>query len=68
MSHLPKLQRTRRELKVGVADFALLRLFGMIYKHCGELLLDCSDPMKTGSKKICDDDLRCDGCLRPQSC
>ena len=48
MSHLATLQRARRELKVGVAGFDLLRLFGMIFKHCGELLLDCLDPMKTG--------------------
>ena len=27
MSHLATLQRARRELKVDVADFALLRLF-----------------------------------------
>ena len=50
MSHLATLQRARRELKVGVAGFDLLRLFGMIFKHCGEpeRLLDCLDPMKTG--------------------
>ena len=34
MSHLATLQRARRELKVGVAGFDLLRLFGMIFKHC----------------------------------